>query len=390
MAQAPERLASLIEELHAATEARKCHRCGCFRGALLQLRTALPSLPDDAQRQIRPAIDTGDSRLAPTEYDCLGCSVCWPANAINLAAEAFPQSPSASGHACATDGPERVPGWPPLPGNFRVLDAAGDVAICVLTSEHLIQPLIEARARRLAIIGSVYTENLGLERMIINVLANPNITALLVCGADSLQRIGHLPGQSLLSLVANGLDERGRIIGAQGRRPVLKNVGRDAVDAFRSEIAVLDRIGTEDISSIQHAISDLPPRGTRRAARRLDPGHGTILAEAPMGLELDPRGYFVVLPDRARRRIVVEHYTNDGVLSHVIDGERASDLVSTVVARELVSRLDHAAYLGKELALAEHALKTGEAYVQDAAPESLCTTTCECRTELRPPGGKAP
>ncbi len=382
-------LTALTGELRAAEGANKCHRCGCFRGALTQLRRALPSLPPESQRQLRPVVNEGESRLVPIEYDCLGCAVCWPANALNLAAEAFPNSPIASGDTCPTDIPDRVPGWPPLPGNFRLLDAAGDVAVCALTSERLIAPLIASCPARVAIIGSVYTENLGLERMITNVLANPNITTLLVCGADSHQRIGHLPGQSFLSLIANGLDEQGRIIGAQGRRPVIKNVARDAVDAFRNEIAVLDRIGAEDVSSIQRAISDLPPRGARRAARRLDPGHGTILAGPPMHLELDPRGYFVVLPDRARERIVIEHYTNEGVLAHVIEGERASDLFSTVVARELVSRLDHAAYLGKELALAEHALKTGEAYVQDAAPEPQCGTACECRTEIRAPGGGA-
>jgi tetrahydromethanopterin S-methyltransferase subunit A len=32
-------------------------------------------------------------------------------------------------------------------------------------------------------------------------------------------------------------------------------------------------------------------------------------------------------------------------------------------------RLDHAAYLGRELARAEHALSSGDEYVQDAAPE---------------------
>ncbi len=389
MAQAPERLASLIEELHAAAAAKKCHRCGCFRDALVQLREAIPSLPDEARRQIQPAIDAGDSRLVPTEYDCLGCAVCWPANALNLAAGAFPDSAIASEPACPTDIPDRVPGWPPFPGNFRVLDAAGDVAVCVLTSEHLICPLVASRPTRVAIIGCVYTENLGLERMISNVLANPNITTLVVCGADSQQRIGHLPGQSLLSLMANGLDEQGRIIGAQGRRPVIKNVARDAVEAFRREITVLDLIGAEDIPAIEGAISNLPRRTEGRTARTIHPGHETILAEPPARLELDPRGYFVVLPDRARERIVVEHYSNYGVLSHVIEGRRAVDLFSTIVARDLVSRLDHAAYLGKELALAEHALKTGEAYVQDGAPEAPCGTACGCRAEIRPPAGGA-
>jgi hypothetical protein len=40
-----------------------------------------------------------------------------------------------------------------------------------------------------------------------------------------------------------------------------------------------------------------------------------------------------------------------------------------VIEKKLVTRLDHAAYLGRELARAEWALKAGDPYVQDAAPE---------------------
>ena len=77
---------------------------------------------------------------------------------------------------------------------------------------------------------------------------------------------------------------------------------------------------------------------------------------------------------------MVEHYENDGTLAHVLDGRQADELCATIVAHELVSRLDHAAYLGKELALAARALRTGEAYVQDRAPEPACESSCGCRS----------
>lgn len=41
----------------------------------------------------------------------------------------------------------------------------------------------------------------------------------------------------------------------------------------------------------------------------------------------------------------------------------------TAIERKLLTRLDHAAYLGRELARAEQALSSGETYVQDGAPE---------------------
>jgi tetrahydromethanopterin S-methyltransferase subunit A len=70
-----------------------------------------------------------------------------------------------------------------------------------------------------AIAGTMFTESLGIERLLTNVLASPHITTLLVCGADSRQRIGHRPGQSLLSFAAHGVDELAHIIGAEGRAP---------------------------------------------------------------------------------------------------------------------------------------------------------------------------
>jgi tetrahydromethanopterin S-methyltransferase subunit A len=82
----------------------------------------------------------------------------------------------------------------------------------------------------------------------------------------------------------------------------------------------------------------------------------------------DPSGYFVVFVDERRARLCLEHYTADGVLDCVIEGASAVELYCPAIERGLVSRLDHAAYLGRELARAEEALGTGRRYVQDAAP----------------------
>jgi tetrahydromethanopterin S-methyltransferase subunit A len=95
----------------------------------------------------------------------------------------------------------------------------------------------------------------------------------------------------------------------------------------------------------------------------------------------DPAGYFVVYPDRARSLLSLEHYRNDGVLDVVIEANTAAEVYSAAIDKELLSRLDHAAYLGRELARAECALETGDAYVQDRAPERWgirAETGCGC------------
>jgi tetrahydromethanopterin S-methyltransferase subunit A len=330
-------------------------------------------------------LKAGSEQLLAEKYECLGCDVCWPANALNRAADAFPDVPIGVDGSCPTDVPDREHGWPPLPGAYDVLDSAGDIAVCVLTSEALREALARARPARVSIVGSLFTENLGIERLLTNVLANPNITTLVVCGADSEQRIGHLPGQTLLSLAAHGMDARGRIIQAKGRRPVLRNLSAEIVETFRREIAVLDDVGEEHATAVQGAIASLPNRnGASRALTRPAVGPAVEEAQPAKRLVLDPHGYFILFPDRHHRTIRLEHYTHDGTLAHAFTGRRAQDLYMTVIARELVSRLDHAAYLGKELARAEHALMTDAPYVQDEAPEPPCAEECGCDSSANP------
>jgi hypothetical protein len=50
----------------------------------------------------------------------------------------------------------------------------------------------------------------------------------------------------------------------------------------------------------------------------------------------------------------------------------------TAIGRKLASRLDYAAYLGRELAPADHALTSGKLCVQDAAPEAASVRNGGC------------
>jgi tetrahydromethanopterin S-methyltransferase subunit A len=106
-----------------------------------------------------------------------------------------------------------------------------------------------------------------------------------------------------------------------------------------------------------------------------------VLVGEPEPLVLDPAGYFVVYSEPRRNALVLEHYTNQGVLDAVLEGRTAGALYQAATSRELVSRLDHAAYLGRELARAEQSLKDGTMYVQDLAPEldqTPASTSCGC------------
>jgi tetrahydromethanopterin S-methyltransferase subunit A len=190
-----------------------------------------------------------------------------------------------------------------------------------------------------------------------------------VCGADGKQAIGHLPGQSFLSLVKNGLDEQGNIIGAQGKRPVIQNVSQRAVEHFRRNVEVLDMIGSEDIKAIlektQECIASAPGLAETFEEETSDTPVENIQGYLHDKMTLDPCGYFVIYVDRERKLLVMEHYGNKGALNFIIEGATGPELYFPAIDRGLISRLDHAAYLGRELDRAELALKTGLEYVQD-------------------------
>lgn len=363
--------------------ATKCHRCGCYQDTVQALvgSSFLSAILTSQLAEARTLFE-------PKRYDCLGCEVCWPALAINAAAELDPALAEAS--HCATEAPEERAGWPPLPGDYRVLRFQAPVAVCTLNSDDLVLRLAAARPPGLSIVGSLHTENLGIEHLIRNLLPNPHVRFLVVCGEDTRKAIGHLPGQSLVSLMREGLEDSGRIRGAQGKRPVLKNVGREQVEAFRRRLQVVDLIGTTDLEVIASRIAEAAANdpGPAQEVAAEAPAVPVVHAVEPLRLVSDPAGYVVIYPERRRHLLVLEHYANNGVLTRVIEGETPTALYGTVIAEGLISRLDHAAYLGRELARAQHALATGEGYVQDrapgeddaAAPACASGASCACTT----------
>ena len=364
------------EQITDAIHAPKCHRCGCLQKTVEALAST-----EAGSGELAPILNEAKSVFVPKEYDCLGCPVCYPAVAANAFSEMYPDS-AAGLDLCPTDIPDERAGWPPLPGDYHVLRYQAPVALCTLNSSEVAAELRQRSPAGLSIVGSMHTENLGIERLIRNVNANPNVRFLILCGQDTQQRIGHLPGQSMASLFANGLDERSRIIRAQGKRPLLKNVTREEVSAFRHNVELVDMTGEERVARIADQVTRCAERNPGVAPRisRQRP-IASVFVDEPEPLVLDPAGYFVVYPESRRRTLVLEHYTNNGVLDSVLEGHSAGSLYQAAVAQHLVSRLDHAAYLGRELARAEQSLKDGSPYVQDRAPEPkqvVPTGSCGC------------
>jgi tetrahydromethanopterin S-methyltransferase subunit A len=360
--------------LQEAAAAAKCRPCGCLHGSLAAIEDgiAVAARPPE----LAAALHATRERLEPVRYECLGCAICYPALAINALEQAAGADLAA---VCPPDSAAPRAGWPPLPGTYTVLRYRAPVAVCTLTDDTLAGTIVQAAGPAIAIVGTLQTENLGIERLICNLLANPWIRCLVLAGEDSRRAIGHLPGQAVVSLMQKGLDDRGRIVGATGKRPVLRNIGREAVEHFRRTVTVIDRIGATAPAVILEAAQDCAasepgPASPYALERTVQPRRGHV----PARLVPDPAGYFVLYADRTRRVLALEHYGKDGVLDTILEGNTAAELYTPAIEQGLLSRLDHAAYLGRELARAEHALTSGEPYVQDAAPERVLAAGGGC------------
>jgi dihydropteroate synthase-like protein len=81
----------------------------------------------------------------------------------------------------------------------------------------------------------------------------------------------------------------------------------------------------------------------------------------------DPKGCFKIMVDRQKDLIAALYFPtlNCDKPSLIIKGKRAGEIYNKIVEMKLITRLDHAAYLGSELTKAEIALKIGKNYIQD-------------------------
>ena len=139
-------------------------------------------------------------------------------------------------------------GWPLIVGEYSVGDPTNCVAVITLGS-HLGDFGLAAGA---AIMGPGHTENIGVERVVANIVSNPNIRFFIVTGTEVK---GHRIGDCLLNLHQNGVKEN-RVVGAKGAIPYLENLPEEAVERFQKQVEIIDLIGTEDEATITNAIKE--------------------------------------------------------------------------------------------------------------------------------------
>jgi tetrahydromethanopterin S-methyltransferase subunit A len=256
-----------------------------------------------------------------------------------------------------------------MAGTYQVGDPDGPVAVCALTSEKLVGPLVGVQG--VAIAGIVYTANLGITRIIVNITSNPAIRFLLICGKDSAL---FRPGQSLVALSEHGIDGERRIVQAAGYDPVLPSIDQEQVAQFRKQVEVLDWTGEEDVEILQDRIKSLAVRNpgifvTDQTKAIASKGGEEFASIRPGGqrepLIYDPKGYFVITIEPEQKEILLRHYLPNHTPAHEMRGRGATSMLLGLLRDGLVTQLSHAGYLGEELAKAQTALQFGLRYDQD-------------------------
>ncbi len=247
-------LQAVHTEIEQGIGLTKCQKCGCMREALGNLAALLYEVEAEEGKALRESIPTWKEQLKPVQYACLGCVYCYPAVAQNTFASAFPNLDQSQGLTCEY---RVAPGWPSVVGEYFVLDKAGYVAISTLGSVGLAQDLAEAKLKGLAIVGKTETENIGIDKIVKNIVTNPGIQYLVVAGKETE---GHRSGQTLLALKENGMDATGRVTSSPGKRPILRNVSAEEVNAFRKQLTVVDLVGCDDPAEIRARIEALSPK----------------------------------------------------------------------------------------------------------------------------------
>jgi len=136
------------------------------------------------------------------------------------------------------------PNYPAEEGRFIRGNDASPVALAVIlnTDEDKIPRDLEKLVRAgvengVALAGTVQTPNIGFEKIICNLVGNPNIRYLILGGPESS---GHHTGESLKAFFANGVDARKRIVGTDAAHAVLHNIPAEFILRVLQQVTLID------------------------------------------------------------------------------------------------------------------------------------------------------
>ena len=113
----------------------RCRKCGCMKGTLENLKASLPLLKMKDSKELLQNVNEWYEQLTPLEYPCLGCKYCIPPEAMTWLTNKYPVLTSATLSHSEIQVDDSS--WPPVEGEYTVLDKNAPVAVSTLSSVKL-------------------------------------------------------------------------------------------------------------------------------------------------------------------------------------------------------------------------------------------------------------
>lgn len=260
--------------------------------------------------------------------------------------------------------PRRAEKWPFVAGRYHVIDDTAPVIVVMPDNEVLAETLAALSVRGLCMISSNCQSASDVEKLTRNVEANLAVHCIVMVGGEGGKDYPALQALSAIFDDDQSISEKARRI-AHGARGKLKTFD---FAALQKRVSVVNMLDCNEVDKIVAGVIKYGTEGQRPDAGFLVQGHDTTLGVqrviAPTSIshayQNDKAGKYIIGTDK--NSIVVEHYNSKGELLRLVQGKSARDICIMLIRNGWVSRLDHAAFLGRELTLAEIAMQQGVPY----------------------------
>jgi len=148
--------------------------------------------------------------------------------------------------------------YPPEEGSYLRGNDFSPVAVVVMLNypreqtppeiEQLVRVAIE---KGVALAGTLQTENIGIEKIVTNIVSNPNIRYLVLCG---IEVAGHNTGDALQCLLENSIDGRRNIVGSKAITPNLFNIPLESIERFIRQLTLINLLNEMNPEVVEKAV----------------------------------------------------------------------------------------------------------------------------------------
>ena len=219
--------------------------------------------------------------------------------------------------------------WPLITGEYEAGNPESPVAVCSCGSHLKGSALLAAGA---GLVGPCKTENIGIEKMVANIVSNPNIRYMIVTGMEVK---GHITGQAIGAFLTDGVDKEGRIVGAKGAIPFIQNLSEESIERVKQQVQPVMMMDTEDMGAITAKIKELVSKDP--GALDVEPMRIEIKEGGEEEAETGPRPMAAEAVDvMARMRLMDAAVTNNGLLNKFQAGAYAGKIEGIALGMTVV------------------------------------------------------